>query len=202
MRLIQPALLLVAYALATHGLAPNALAHGGVVLEDDLCVIRIGFLKAHFTGYQPDTSGNEEFCEDIPYVSRSVFVIDYLHDFMREMPVDFRILNDAEKLGRFARWEDVAAMADIEAETVYYLPPDVHGDGVLKAEYGFDQAGYYIGVITAQHPTEDKVYRAVFPFQVGQPNYGTILWVLGIALLVGTIWQFRRVRATRGPIVR
>ena len=31
----------------------DATAHGGVSMEDDLCVIKIGFLKAHFTGYQP-----------------------------------------------------------------------------------------------------------------------------------------------------
>ena len=27
---------------------PDAPAHGGVAMEDDMCVIKIGFLKAHF----------------------------------------------------------------------------------------------------------------------------------------------------------
>ncbi|MDZ7685760.1 MAG: hypothetical protein U5O39_12760 [Gammaproteobacteria bacterium] len=43
-----------------------ATAHGGVVLEDDMCVIKIGFLKAHFTLYQPAARGNEEFCGEVP----------------------------------------------------------------------------------------------------------------------------------------
>ena len=43
-----------------------AVGHGGVAFEEDLCVIRIDFLTAHFTAYQPETSGSEEFCEDVP----------------------------------------------------------------------------------------------------------------------------------------
>ena len=72
----------------------NVAAHGGVGMEDDKCIITIGFLKAHFTGYQPKTNGTEEFCEDIPEVARSVFVIEYLHDFLKKMQVDFRIIKD------------------------------------------------------------------------------------------------------------
>ena len=75
----------------------SALAHGGVVLEEDRCVINIGFLTAHFTVYQPESRANEEYCEDIPDVTNSVFVMEYLHDFLREMPVDFRIVEDRSR---------------------------------------------------------------------------------------------------------
>ena len=30
-------------------------AHGGVFLEEDVCVIEVGFFRAHFTIYQPQT---------------------------------------------------------------------------------------------------------------------------------------------------
>ena len=52
-------------------------AHGGVSFDDDVCKLSIGFLEAHFTVYQTQTSASEEFCEDIPEVTNSVFVLDY-----------------------------------------------------------------------------------------------------------------------------
>ena len=35
-------------------------------LEDDLCVINVNFMQAHFTVFQPETRQNNEYCEDIP----------------------------------------------------------------------------------------------------------------------------------------
>jgi len=163
--------------------AAHAVAHGGVVAEEDQCVLNIGFLKAHFTGYQPEARGAEEFCEDIPEVGESVFVIDYLHDFMKEMPVDFRIINDVEHLGQYAKWEDVSRLGDLDPYTIFYLPPARRGDGVLTASYRFEKAGGYIGIVTARHPTEDKVYDAVFFFQVGGRSYGYLPLFAGLILL-------------------
>jgi len=37
-----------------------ASAHGGVVEEDDLCVIKVNYLRAHFKIYQPRASGHEQ----------------------------------------------------------------------------------------------------------------------------------------------
>ena len=163
--------------------AQGLFAHGGVVLEDDICVLKIGFLKAHFTGYQPRWSGNEEFCEDIPVVGDSVFVIDYLHDFLREMEVDFRIITDVNDVGIFASWDDVQTISDIDAVTVFYLPPGTRRDGVLTAQYNFQQTGNYIGIVTAIHPSEDKTYRAVFAFAVGGGGIGYVALFLSLFIL-------------------
>ena len=180
--------------------APHVEAHGGVVYDEDLCVLNIGFLMAHFTGYQPEASGAQEFCEDIPEVGESVFVIDYLHDFMKEMPVDFRIINDVENFGQYAKWEDIVGLDDIERETIFYLPAEKRADGVLTASYRFEEAGGYIGIVTARHPTEDKSYNAVFFFQVGGSGYGYLpLFALLIVLVqlaylagTGTLQRFVR----------
>ena len=162
----------------------SAIAHGGVVLEEDRCIINIGFLTAHFTVYQPETQANEEFCEDIPDVTSSVFVMEYLHDFLREMPVDFRIVRDVNDVGEFARWEDVQAIDDLEAATVYYRPPTVQANGNYTAEYAFEEKGTYIGVVTAQHPDGEREYNAVFFFQVGGPDLGTIPIFIGLMVLL------------------
>jgi hypothetical protein len=180
----------------------NATAHGGVVSDEDLCVLNIGFLMAHFTGYQPKARGAEEFCEDIPEVGESVFVIDYLHDFMKEMPVDFRIIKDVENFGQYAKWDDVTGLDDIERDTIFYLPPEKRLDGVLTASYRFEHKGGYIGIVTAQHPTEDKDYNAVFFFQVGGTDYGYLPLFAALVVLVqlaylagtGTLQRFLRRR--------
>ena len=158
------------------------MAHGGVGMEDDKCVITIGFLKAHFSGYQLTPSGSEEFCEDIPKVTSSIFVIDFQHDYLKEMLVDFRIIKDINEIGKFAQWEDVAALENIDQQTIFYLPATIHADGALKANYDFKQAGGYIGVVTATHPEKKETYRAVFYFHVGSFDYGYI--PVFIALLI------------------
>ena len=163
--------------------------HGGVAFEEDLCVINIGFLQAHFTLYQPSISGSEEFCEDIPEVAESIFVLDYLHDFLREMPVDFRIIKDVNNIGIYANWGDIQSLKDIEQDTVFYQPPVKISDGVFKVSYPFNTPGSFIGVVTAKHPTNDKTYHAVFHFQVGGTDYGYIpYFVVAILFLQTLFW--------------
>lgn len=171
------------------GLAQEGNAHGGVAFEEDLCVINIDFLKAHFTIYQPELHGSDEFCEEIPSVGNTVFVMEYQHEFLKEMPVDFRIIRDTQDFGIYARWEDVQGIADIEAVTAFYQPPVIRPDGAFTVDYAFDEAATYIGVVTAQHPADSRVYNAVFYFQVGGPDYGTLPWFLALALcLQGVYW--------------
>ena len=62
-------------------LAPvTAFPHGGVVLEEDICLIKVGFYQAHFTVFQPESRQHEQFCEDLPDIGESIFVLEYLHD--------------------------------------------------------------------------------------------------------------------------
>lgn len=165
--------------------AMQANAHGGVVFEEDVCVIKIGFLTAHFTIYQPETSASQEYCEDVPDVTDTIFVLDYLHDSMKEMPVDFRIVRDVDDLGIYARWEDVEKMEDIERDTVFYQRPSKEADSVLTIDHQFAEPGGYIGIVTAQHPTLDTTYSAVFPFSVGAAGFG----YLPLFLLIGALAQ-------------
>ncbi len=171
----------------------DASAHGGVSLNDDVCKISIGYLDAHFTVYQPAISGSEEFCEDIPDAANSVFVLEYLHDFLQELAVDFRIIRDTNDFGVFANWDDVAGLEDIEKYTVFYQPPLRKSNGALTVNYNFRQAGGYIGIVTAMHPDKDKTYHAVFYFQVGGADYGYLpLIVLLLVLAHGFFWVGNR----------
>ena len=164
------------------GAAALARAAGGVVGEPGSCMIKIGFYEAHFTIYQPESSANTEYCEDLPHAAQTLFVMDYLHDSLREVPVDFRILRDPTGLGQFTRWEDIAALPDLDAQTVFYQDPVIRGDGRLSVEHSFDVPGWYVGVVTAPHPSKSEMYRAVFPFQVAGTFFD--FWtVVGLLLL-------------------
>ena len=166
------------------GACVNAHAHGSVTLAEDECVIKIGFYSAHFAIYQPQTRQHEEYCEDIPDVTESVFVINYLHAVMREVPVDFRIIKDRENRGQFVNWEDIGQIEDIDRDTVFYQSPLVRPDGVFLVNHEFEESGDYIGIVATMHPTMDRKYTAVFPFHVGESNWGYVPLFAGIALLL------------------
>ena len=185
-RRILLALLLLASTLS----GQHAAAHGGVAFQEDLCVINIEFLQAHFTVFQPETRDSDEFCEDIPDVSRSVFVMEYLHNLLPEMLIDFRIIRDINEVGQYATLEDVLAIEDLEAATVYYEPQRIEPGGFYTASHEFDAKGTYIGVVTAEHPVEDRYYTAVFYFQVGGPDYGTLPLFLALLLVLQTGYWF------------
>jgi hypothetical protein len=166
-------------------------AGGGVILRDDVCIITIGFYEAHFTAYQPQTRGNEEFCEDLPDLGETLFVLDYLHTSMKEVPIDFRIITDVTELGQFVQLRDIEAIADLDVHTVFYQHPTVRIDASLRVAHSFIEPGEYIGIVTAGHPTEDTIYTAVFPFRVGKTDYSRLMW-FGLLLLVPFGYYFSR----------
>lgn len=172
------ALLLLAGIMAagrTHG-------HGGVVAEDDLCLIEIGVFTAHFTIYQPDTRASEEYCEDVPDVANALFVLDYLHNSLHTVPVDFRIIRDVQERTVYASWEDIRQIPDLDEVTVFYQAPQVYPGGSMSVEHEFDAPGWYIGIVTTRHPTLDRRYQAVFGFHVGPRGAG--YWPLIILLIL------------------
>lgn len=165
-------------------MSPVSFGHGGVAFEDDLCVININFLTAHFTVFQPETRDTDEFCEDIPDVTRSVFVMEYLHDLLEEMAIDFRIIRDVNDVGKYATWDDVLDITDLDAATVYYEEPRIEEGGFYTSSYAFEEKGTYIGIVTAEHPVEDRSYQAVFYFQVGGADLGSLPLFAALLILL------------------
>lgn len=203
--MIRSALLATLVLLALGFAQNSAYAHGGVVEEEDLCVIKVNYLRGHFKIYQPRIDGHREYCEDLPNATETVFVMEYLHDSLRDAAIDFRIIRDVTGKGRFARWEDVAAIEDLSAATVFYNGPSVDAD-VLTVIHTFAEEGDYIGVVTANIDDGEQIYRAVFPFEVGFTGLG--YWPLIILILAVIQVQyflmsgrFRRWRAKRKSIV-
>lgn len=167
--------------------APSAMAHGSVTAEGDLCIIRIGFYTAHFKVFQPGSSGDEEYCEDLPATGESVFVMDYLHQALGLVPIEFRIIRDVTGLGRFARLEDLVGIADLDAVTVFHQPPVIES-AVFTVLHDFTEAGDYLGLVTVKHPETEVYYSALFPFSVGFRGWGMLPLFVVLALVAQLGW--------------
>ncbi len=174
--------LFVAFAVSIF-LFEGAAAHGGVVQEDDLCVIKIKFLRAHFKVYQPRVSGHKQFCEDLPVASESVFIMEYEHDALASMLIDFRIIRDITGKGRFARMEDIQQVDDLDSATVFYQPAVTEPD-VFAVMHNFAEEGDFIGIVTATEPNTNKVYAAAFPFEVGFTGIGYLPFFIVLLLVL------------------
>ena len=174
----------------------SVLAGGGLVLEGGTCIIWIDFYSAHFTVYQPASSGNEQFCQQLPDTGISIFVLDYLHPSLKEVPVSFRIIHDVTGQGNYVKLNHIVAIEDIEQHTVFYQSPTVRTDASFKIEYDFAHQGAYIGIVTAGHPSKDTIYTAVFPIEVGGSNHD---FLLPLILLLGAAGYFvkRRISLAR-----
>jgi len=167
-------------------------AHGGVALADDVCVMSLGNLSAHFAIYQPKTRQSREFCEDIPDASEALFVIDFIHDVLGTMDVEFRIIRDVANTQLSTTWEDVLAIDDIESATLFYSEPQRYQSGSMKLRYQFEDKGYYVGIINATN-NAGKEFRAVFPFRVGGQTFWTYLPLFaGLLLLLELFFWLNR----------
>ena len=162
---------------------PETSAHGSVMAEKDLCVIKIGYYKAHFKIYLPRARQQQEFCEDIPDTGEAVFIMEYIHGDLGMAPIDFRIIRNVTGGGTYARLEDIALIEDIESVTVFYQPPAVEPD-VFTAIHQFEESGEYLGIVTAKRQDTGRLYSAVFPFAVGFTRYGYLPLFIVLALII------------------
>lgn len=138
-------------ALAGALAAVDAGAHGGLSMDEDRCKLVVGRFVMHFTGYQPDAvDGPREFCEDIPATGRTVVVLDYLHDELRDLPTEVKVVRDTG--------------GDADGETILHLPPKLYPTGSLSFEIDFREPGRFVGLVTVGGHVP-MVSR--FPFAVG-----------------------------------
>lgn len=172
-------LLALAALLALPALAR---AHGSVKADDDLCAIQIGYFRAHFKVYLPRTRQHRDYCEDLPGKGEALFVMDYIHRGLGEIPIEFRIIRNVTGMGRFARLEHVEAIDDLDAVTEFHRQASLAPD-VFTVMHRFDEPGEFIGIVTATPGDGSEPYSAVFPFDVGFTGFG--YWPLIVLLLLG-----------------
>ncbi len=79
----------------------------------------------------------------------------------------------------------------MESATVYYQAPSIEDSGYYRASYAFEDRGTYIGIVTAEQPGEEDSHNAVFYFQVGGRDWGTIpIFILLLFLCQLGYWYY------------
>ena len=165
----------------------RAIAHGGVSIEDDACILTVGTYRAHFSGYQPAIRASQEFCEDIPVASDAIIVLDFISNALRDMSIDFRIIRDVNNIGVEATYEDLGPHEEIEAATVAYVPATQYLNGNFSVDLKFEQSGSFIGILSATERMNNQTLVSVFPFSVGKTDWQTpIMWLIAVMLVGGT----------------
>jgi hypothetical protein len=161
------------FALLGALVTPLAMAHGGLSMDQDKCVLKVGPYFMHFAGYQPGSSGATEFCEDIPAAGQTVVTIDAIDDVLRTMPLQVRIVRDTGA---------PPAEPPREADTVLYVPPKLYPAGSVSFEYQFEGPGQFVGYVMAG---EKGQYVARFPFSVGrkQSVWSSLMPYAGLGVL-------------------
>ena len=133
-----------------------------------MCKLRVGPYLMHFTGYQPKSAPELEFCEDIPATGQTIIVLDYLDEKLRDLPVDVRIIRDS------------GDESNVDTVTVFHMPATVYPRGNLVVDHTFPEPGHFVGIVTVS----DYVSR--FPFAVGtRPKRAILLYALFGMLALG-----------------
>ncbi|MEX0975990.1 MAG: hypothetical protein WDZ50_02700 [Woeseia sp.] len=170
-------------------IAETSAAHGSVAADDDLCIIEIGYYRAHFKIYLPSERQHREYCEDLPTAGESVFVMEYVHSGLSEVPIDFRIVRNVTGQGRFTRLHDIEQIRDLDEITVFHHAAAIQTD-VFTVLHDFESAGRFVGIVTVQQPDNRNVYTAVFPFDVGFTGFG--FWPLFILAVLALHLNYLR----------
>jgi len=194
--------LLGAIGVATALLVSQALAHGGVSVEGNRCIMRIGPYMMNFSGYQPQTKGQETFCDDIPDAGRTIIVLDVEQmsagaadntvnlNELRDMAIDFRVIRNVGQ----AKDED-----NLAQNTEVYIAPKKYPGGTLHFEYDFKKQGKFIGLVSA---TDDhgRVYVSRFPFSVGEDFSRNVMMfsIVGVIAAAGVGGYFFYTRRKGG----
>ncbi len=162
-------------------------AHGGLSMAEDLCKLTIGPYTMHFTGYQPDSSQEKEFCEDIPSTGRTIVALDYIEEALRPLPTEVRVI------------KDTGSEEDLDAITILHMPAEVYPNGSINFEHNFNVPGDFVGLVTV---SGDEEYVSRFPFAVGQGESimpsGLVLAMIA-ALGVGAVFLYTVRRKPDAP---
>jgi hypothetical protein len=183
-RLTEIKQLLLAVLLVTSVMFTSQVqAHGGLALAEDMCVLTVGPYRMHFTGYQP-LSQEEEFCEDIPEVGKTVIALDYIQEELRPLTTEVRIIRDT------------GSEENLDAITVFHLPPKVYPSASITVDHTFPEKGKFVGLVTVTGGAQDYVSR--FPFSVGDgrptPKAAIIAPIGLVAIAIGIFFWMRNRR--------
>lgn len=168
--------------------------HGGVANDGNECKLSVGPYMMSFSGYQPENNVSKQFCDDMPGVGKSIIVLDFIDNKLRDMTVNFRVLKtDSAAEGN----ADDAKVNDAELAQVpfFEIPAKHYPTGSMTISQNFKEKGHFIGYVIIEGENEKFISR--FPFSVGLPPAGIpkaleIPIIAFIIVVIIMIWFFRK----------
>jgi hypothetical protein len=146
-------------------------SHRGALDEIDVCRIRVGTEKIHFTAYTPTFTQSEGFCRFIPNVGMTNLIFDYEGKKLRDVSIEFEVTKEPE------------------GTRIFYQEPQKAKTGSVKADIDFAKygAGDYLAHVTIVHDGEKLDTH--LPFVVGAAEEKTpwrryLFFVVSVVVLV------------------
>ncbi len=153
---------------------------------------------ANFPDPADRATQEEEFCEDIPEIGKTVVALDYINDELRPSETEVRIVRSttSHTISTRTTPQDLEKLSDEDLEnmTVYYLEPEVYPTASILIDHTFPEKGMFAGIVTVT--LEDQKHVSVFPFSVGEGRpigfFSTILPGMVIVGLAGFFYMRSR----------
>jgi hypothetical protein len=152
--------------------ASSALAHDGVALEKDACVIKAGPYLIHFSAYQR-YGEEQEACDDIFKTGATVFGLTPVDSNARDLPLGLKLVDE-------------------HGGSIFVVEPKATPNGILTVERDVPTAGKYTVMVTlrdkAGHEfTGEKAVTIGLSTFWNQIEY--ILYAMGfLGLVAGLRW--------------
>lgn len=141
-------------------------AHGKVTMEEDTCMRRLGDNSmVHLSAYQPQHEPNGHYCTEIPGEGETFLVVDLVDQALRDIPVGVRVVRGTNEM---------------EDETVSYVQPSYHPDGVIRGETHLGQGEYTVFITGDAAPP----VRYQYPLRVKMINYASIFRAAIVPLII------------------
>jgi hypothetical protein len=157
-------------------------AHGKVSMEEDTCTRRLDDdSMVHLSAYQPQHEPSNQYCTEIPREGNTLLVIDLADQALRDIPVGIRV---------------VRGTSEVDDETVAYLRPSYHPDGVMRGETSLDKGLYTVFITGEAVPPVHYEYS----LRVQMINYANIFRAaIGplIALLLLSLLGYKLMKSER-----
>lgn len=157
------------YGILMFFVSSLAWGHGGVSNDGNQCRLSVGPYLMNFSGYQPSGNLSKRFCDDMPTVGKSIIVLDFIDNKLRDMAVSFRVINsDTAPLGTAD--DGKVNDAELAQEALFEMPSKRYGSGTMTITQEFKEKGHFVGYVIVEDKNEKFISR--FPFSVGYEDEG------------------------------
>lgn len=168
--------------------------HGGVMNEGNECKLRVGPYMMNFSGYQPENNVSKQFCDDMPTIGKSIIVLDFIDNKLRDMTVNFRVIkSDVAALGN--EKDGIVNEAELAQTPFFQIPAKHYPSGTMTITQDFAEKGHFVGYVVVEGENEKFISR--FPFSVGYPPQGIpaalrVPIAVFLVVIIIMIWFARR----------